>query len=218
MMDFILASASPRRVQLLEQIGFRMGQQFVQHPAAIDESRLPDECPKDYVLRMAQTKAQVVYDFLQAQAMGRDVVSPSVLPAELPPVLGADTTVVLGDRIFAKPAGKAEALETLLALSGRRHQVLSAVAICGITGAGVVDQRSLLSETWVSFKVLTQAQCEYYWATGEPQGKAGAYAIQGRAASFVTKIEGSYSGAVGLPLVETVELLGSYGVSCWDSP
>ncbi|MBV1931709.1 MAG: Maf family protein, partial [Porticoccaceae bacterium] len=75
-----------------------------------------------------------------------------------------------------------------------------------------------LSETWVSFKVLTQAQCEYYWATGEPQGKAGAYAIQGRAASFVTKIEGSYSGVVGLPLLETLELLESYGVSCWDSP
>ncbi|MBV1930766.1 MAG: Maf family protein, partial [Porticoccaceae bacterium] len=180
-MDFILASASPRRVQLLEQVGLRMGQQFAQHPAAIDESRLPDECPKDYVLRMAQTKARVVYDFLQAQATGPDIVSSSLLSTELPqglpkeppPVLGADTTVVLGERIFTKPADKAEALETLLALSGRRHQVLSAVSICGITDAGVVDQRSLLSETWVSFKVLTQAQCEYYWATGEPQGKAG---------------------------------------------
>ena len=206
MTDFILASASPRRVQLLEQVGLRMGQQFTQHPAAIDESRLPDEDPKAYVLRMAQTKAQVVHDFLQGQ-----IKRPL-------PVLGADTTVVLGERVFTKPADKAEALETLLALSGRRHQVLSAVAICGMIDAGVVEQRSLLSETWVSFKVLTQAQCESYWATGEPQGKAGGYAIQGRAASFVTKIEGSYSGAVGLPLLETLELLESYSVSCWGSP
>lgn len=221
-MDFILASASPRRVQLLEQIGLRPGQQFAQLPAAIDESRLPDECPRDYVLRMANSKARVVYDLLQAKAGKQDAVSPSLLTAEQSagplPVLGADTIVVLGQRVFTKPASKIDALETLSALSGRRHQVLSAVAICGMTRAGVVAQRSLLSETWVSFKVLTPAQCECYWATGEPLGKAGAYAIQGRAASFVTRIEGSYTGVVGLPLVETVELLESYDVSCSSNP
>lgn len=225
-MDFILASASPRRVQLLEQLGLRPGQQFAQLPAAIDESRLPDECPRDYVLRIAHSKARVVYDLLQAQAQAqageRDTVSPSLLTAGQSagplPVLGADTIVVLGERIFTKPASEVEALETLSALSGRRHQVLSAVAIRGMTRAGVVAQRSLLSETWVSFKALTPAQCECYWATGEPRGKAGAYAIQGRAASFVTRIEGSYTGVVGLPLMETVELLESYGVSCCSNP
>lgn len=201
MTDFILASASPRRVDLLKQIGMR----FVQLPAAIDESRYSQEHPQDYVLRMAGDKARHVWNLLQSEACDEEAV--------LLPVLGADTTVLLSDRIFTKPRDKAEAVDTLLALSGRRHQVLSAVAVCGSEGLQL-----LLSETWVSFKELSPAQCERYWESGEPHDKAGAYAIQGLGAVFVKSIQGSYSGVVGLPLVETVELLSRYGVTYWNTP
>jgi nucleoside triphosphate pyrophosphatase len=202
---FILASASPRRVALLEQIGM----QFIQRPAAIDESRRPGESAQDYVLRMASTKAETVNDLLHNESIDELSV--------LPPVLGADTTVVLADRIFGKPEGREEAIATLLALSGQRHQVLSAVAVTGISTSGTQGTQVLLSETWVNFRELNRAQCEQYWASGEPRDKAGAYAIQGRGAVFVESIQGSYSGVVGLPLVETVELLENYGVSYWNT-
>ena len=178
---------------------------FVQLPAAIDESRYSQEHPQDYVLRMAGDKARHVWNLLQSEACDEEAV--------LLPVLGADTTVLLSDRIFTKPRDKAEAVDTLLALSGRRHQVLSAVAVCGSEGLQL-----LLSETWVSFKELSPAQCERYWESGEPHDKAGAYAIQGLGAVFVKSIQGSYSGVVGLPLVETVELLSRYGVTYWNTP
>ncbi len=234
MVKFILASASPRRVDLLEQIGLCVDQQFTQQAAAIDESRLPGEAPKAYVLRVALAKARAIYDLRQTEAKAEPLNA--ILETALLPVLGADTTVALGERIFTKPANKTQAIETLLALSGRRHQVLSAVAICGLKADSVESKQALfnervlsesvsservlsdtvLSESWVSFKHLSQAQCEDYWATGEPEGKAGAYAIQGRAASFITRIEGSYSGVVGLPLAETVDLLARFGVFCGD--
>lgn len=202
MTDFILASASPRRVALLEQIGL----QFIQRPASIDESRWPGESVQDYVIRMASTKAETVNDLLRIESEKEDI---------LLPVLAADTTVALAERIFGKPANREEAIATLLALSGRRHQVWSAVAVCGTTVGGAKGTQTLISETWVSFRELSRDQCEHYWASGEPWEKAGAYAIQGRGAIFVESIQGSYSGVVGLPLVETVDLLENYGVSCW---
>ena len=204
--EFILASASPRRVALLEQIGM----QFIQRPAAIDESLRPGESAQHYVLRMASSKAEAVNDLLRSESTDEQGV--------LLPVLAADTTVVLVDRIFGKPGNREEAIATLLTLSGRRHQVLSAVAVCGTSVYGVQGTQALLSETWVNFRKLSRAQCEHYWASGEPCDKAGAYAIQGRGAVFVESIQGSYSGVVGLPLMETIELLENYGVSYWNTP
>ena len=199
MADFILASQSPRRVEILEQIGMR----FAQRPAAIDESRFRGEPAEDYVLRMAISKARAVWDLLQT--------------GQIPefaglPVLGADTIVVLGDKVFTQPTDQDDAISTLLALSGSCHRVLSAVALCGSKG-----EQTQLSETQVTFNALSRAQCERYWASGEPCDKAGAYAIQGLGAVFVKSIQGSYSGVVGLPITETVLLLEQYGVSCWNT-
>lgn len=171
--------------------------------ANIDESRYEYETADVYVDRMARTKARHIWarrdDF--ADAMG--------FAAGLP-VLGADTTVVLDGRIYGKPQDKSEAIETLVALSGRRHQVLTAAAVCGAAGEDAVTVR-----TDVHFKTMTRAECEAYWASGEPRGKAGAYAIQGRGAVLVDRIEGSYSGVVGLPLTEVVQLLDKYHISYW---
>ncbi len=211
MSDFILASASPRRVALLRQVDLR----FIQRPADIDESRTSGEKPRDYVLRMAIAKAEKVADLAQSEFVsdnnGKGRMDHPI------PVLGADTAVILADQIFGKPKKQSEAIDTLQALSGHRHQVLSAVAVCGTPVNGEPRTQTVLSETWVEFKVISRAQCEQYWLTGEPEDKAGAYAIQGIGAVFVTSIEGSYSGVVGLPLCESVELLANYGVSCWNA-
>ena len=200
MPDFVLASASPRRVDLLQQVGMR----FEQRVADIDESYQSDEPPRDYVFRMARTKARTVWQRLQSESGGRDILAP--------PVVGADTIVVLANRIITKPQHREDAIDTLLMLSGRCHCVLSAVAVCGSQG-----EQSLLSETQVTFNHLTAEQCARYWATGEPADKAGAYAIQGRGAVFVKSIQGSYSGVVGLPLAETLELLAKYDISYWQN-
>lgn len=200
MSDFVLASASPRRADLLIQVGMK----FVQRPAHIDEAVRDGELPRDYVLRMARTKAETVWQESSACRAGS--------ASAMPPVLGADTIVVLDQQIYTKPDSEAEAIATLLALSGRSHQVLSAVAVRGMYG-----MRDELSETTVTFNELNRAQCREYWATGEPTDKAGAYAIQGLGAVFVQSISGSYSGVVGLPLLETIELLGQYGVRCWQT-
>lgn len=189
----ILASASPRRRQLLQQIGVR----FSVLPVDIDESVRPGEASRDYVLRMAETKAR-----------GGHQRQPGALP-----VLGADTTVVLEGSIFGKPVGRADALTMLMALSGRTHSVLSAVVV-------VKDDRceSKLSETKVTFRALQQSECLDYWNTGEPADKAGAYAIQGKGAVFVEHLAGSFSGVVGLPLVETCDLLKLFGIPWWVQP
>jgi len=128
------------------------------------------------------------------------------------PVLGADTTVVLENRIFSKPADKAEAIATLRALSGRSHRVLSAIAV-------VAEDRTelRLSETTVRFRDIKEQEYERYWSTGEPRGKAGAYAIQGLGAVFVDGITGSYSGVVGLPLSQTFELFERFNIACWNA-
>ncbi|MBQ0721598.1 MAG: septum formation inhibitor Maf [Gammaproteobacteria bacterium] len=192
-MDVILASSSPRRAELLRQIGVR----FAIHPANIDESQYPGEAVEIYVQRMAREKAQTVAQ----KALANDL-----------PVLGADTTVVLDKRIFPKPADKTEAIATLRALSGRSHRVLSAIAV-------VAEDRTdfRLSETSVRFRDIKEQEYERYWSTGEAQGKAGAYAIQGLGAVFVEGITGSYSGVVGLPLMQTFELFERFNIACWNA-
>lgn len=191
--DLILASASPRRAQLLRQIGAR----FAIQPANIDENQHPGESVTLYVQRMAREKAETIAHKQLANGL---------------PVLGADTTVVLDNRIFPKPTDKTTALATLRALSGRSHRVLSAIAV---VAEGHTELR--LSETFVRFRNIEEQEYERYWSTGEPQGKAGAYAIQGLGAVFVEGITGSYSGVVGLPLMQTFELFERFNIACWNA-
>ena len=189
-----LASASPRRRELLAQIGVP----FVTLIASIDETALPGEPAERYVERLAREKALAG---LAALGDPADAV-----------VLGADTAVVLDGRILGKPADRAECLATLVALSGREHQVLTAVALAS---AQRIESRVVVSR--VRFRPLRAGEAEAYWATGEPCDKAGSYGIQGLAAVFVSQLEGSYSAVVGLPLCETAQLLGEFGIPCWQA-
>ena len=185
-----LASRSPRRQELLRQVGVR----FEVLAADVPERRAPGQNPADYALAMALAKARA------ALAAAR---APEPLP-----VLGADTDVVVDDEILGKPAGRDEALAMLARLAGRTHEVFSSVAV--VQGGRA---ETALSVTRVTFGAITPAQARGYWDTGEPADKAGAYAIQGFGAQFVREIHGSYSGVVGLPLYETLELLGRFGVA-----
>lgn len=189
--DFVLASASPRRAELLRQIGCR----FLVAPVDVDEAVIPAEPAVDYVRRIALQKARA--GLLASPLSGV-------------PVLAADTAVVVGRDIFGKPADREQALAMLGRLSGTTHRVLSAVAM-------VADNRELLrcSETQVTFRPLSAEECERYWQTGEPADKAGAYAIQGLGGVFVTAIQGSYSSVVGLPLAETCQLLQAFDIVWW---
>jgi septum formation protein len=179
-----LASASPRRSQLLQQVGIA----HEVRPVAIDETPHAGEAPAAYVLRLAEEKARALWE--------------AIPRAERRPVLAADTTVALEGAILGKPAGLAEAREMLTRLSGRTHEVHTAVAVLH---AGEVAARVNTSE--VSFRDLSGAEIDWYWGTGEPADKAGGYAVQGQAAIFIRHIAGSYSGVMGLPLYETWELL-----------
>ncbi len=181
-----LASASPRRRELLQQI--QVSCEVL--PVDLDESRFPDEEPEQYVQRLAQQKAAAGF---------------ALQP--LRPALGSDTIVVIDNEVLGKPADRQHAVEMLSKLSGRRHRVMTAVAVCGES-----KQSCLLSISEVCFCELSTAQIEAYWQTGEPQDKAGAYGIQGLAAQFIVAISGSYSGIMGLPLYETATLLRQYGV------
>jgi septum formation protein len=186
-----LASVSPRRRELLTQIG-------VPHlvtGAHIDESVHPGERPHDYVQRMARTKAQTVWE--------QDLSLP---------VLGADTTVVLDGKVFGKPADRADALRMLGLLSGRTHDVLTAIALASKEGLAI-----RVSVSAVRFRMLAADEIAAYWETGEPRDKAGAYAIQGLGAVFIESLTGSFSGVMGLPLFETSELLRAAGVPCWGT-
>ncbi|RRJ83709.1 Maf family protein [Aestuariirhabdus litorea] len=187
-----LASNSPRRRELLRQIGVS----FESLSVEIDETPLAGEVPEDYVVRMAQEK-------VRAALSERPHASPL-------PVLCADTTVVLGDRILGKPACREEAVSMLLALSGREHRVLTAVAI---SDGGSVQTRLIATRVW--FGAVTESLAQRYWDSGEAADKAGSYGIQGKGALFVQRIEGSYSAVVGLPLAETAELLAQFGVPYW---
>jgi septum formation protein len=198
--DFIwLASQSPRRRQLLEQIGVRY--QLLLADASEDvealEAERRGEAPEDYVRRVTVAKLAAAQRRIAARALPRV------------PILCADTTVVRGRAILGKPRDAADATAMLERLSGRTHRVLSAVAV----GAGR-DRRakSALSVSRVRFAVLDRAWIARYVASGEPFGKAGAYAIQGAIAAHVERIEGSYSGIMGLPLYETAQLLAKAGV------
>lgn len=183
-----LASASPRRRQLLEQLGLRCAVV----PADVDENLHAGEDPRAYVLRLARLKAATA-----AERLGGPPV----------PVLGADTAVVLEGTVLGKPHTQAEGLVMLARLSGRRHQVLSAVALWS---AGRLT--SAVSESRVNFRTIPVDEARAYWDSGEPADKAGGYAIQGRGAVFVERLEGSYSGVMGLPLFETADLLQKAGV------
>ena len=183
-----LASASPRRRELLEQIGVP----YTVSAADIDEAVQPGEPPADYVLRVACAKARAVR--LRGTAL---------------PVLAADTTVVVDGLICAKPRDRADGIAMLGMLSGRTHQVLTAVALAAASGVSF-----RLSASEVRLRALSAAECAAYWDTGEPRDKAGGYAIQGRGALFIEHLSGSYSGVMGLPLFETGELLTAAGVPC----
>ena len=183
--QIILASQSPRRLDLLRQIGIEP--RVV--PADIDETVLPAESPRDYVLRMARVKAAAV----------AGEVDDSTL------ILAADTAVVLDGQIFGKPASEQAAAAMLNALSGRMHHVLSAVALQ--QGERVVTR---MSDSAVTFRELAKGEIQRYWESGEPRDKAGGYGIQGLGAMFIEKIHGSYSGIMGLPLHETAELLAAF--------
>jgi septum formation protein len=189
-----LASRSPRRRELLSQIGVRyhllLFRARPEAPPDVDETMLPGEAPDAYVERIARAKAEAGWKLLRLRNL------------PLAPVLSADTTVALDGRIFAKPADRKEAADMLQALSGQRHEVLTAVAL-----KRDEDLFSSLSRSEVQFKKLTAEEIAQYVATGEGDDKAGAYAIQGRAARFIVELHGSYSGVMGLPLYETAQLL-----------
>lgn len=186
-----LASQSPRRRELLQQIGIK----FRVLVPDVNETPLPREVPADYVERIARIKAEVTWMRVVERRMKRH------------PVLAADTAVILGRRILGKPQSDAEATSMLQALSGRTHQVISAVAM---VHEGKI--KLLRSESAVTFRRLAPGEISQYVLSGEPQDKAGAYAIQGLAAAFISRIDGSYSGVMGLPLFETARLLKSFGV------
>ncbi|SDS88990.1 septum formation protein [Halopseudomonas xinjiangensis] len=186
-----LASASPRRKALLEQIGVPV----TVMPCDIDETVQAGEEASVYVERMAREKAEAACSRVSDQV-----------------VVAADTVVVCGDRVLGKPADREQALATLRLLSGNQHRVMTAVAVR-------LGQRHRLIrvDTRVHFRTLGEAEMSAYWDTGEPADKAGSYAIQGRGAVFVERIDGSYSAVVGLPLMETAAVLAGFGVSCWQS-
>lgn len=189
-----LASASPRRRELLEQLG--VSYQLLIAP--VDESRRVGETPALYVTRIALEKARA---------------GCSARPAgDMRPVLGADTAVVVGGGVLGKPRDRDDALSMLRRLSGKTHHVYTSVAL-----ANGERETARLSLSEVSFRALSEQECTRYWESGEPADKAGAYAIQGRAAMFITRLEGSYSGVMGLPLFETAELLRDYGVPLWTT-
>jgi septum formation protein len=195
-LDFVyLASGSPRRRELLQQIGVS----FRVVGTAVDEAVQSAETAPTYVLRLAAAKAEAGW------VTSRD--------GNHVPVLAADTAVVLDGRILGKPADGQDAEHMLGQLSGRTHEVLTAIALR--TAEGV---QSRISRSEVTFRRIGAAEAQRYWDTGEPRDKAGAYAIQGRAAIFIADLRGSYSGVMGLPLFETAELLSRVGMDPLGNP
>lgn len=188
-LQLYLASSSPRRAQLLEQISVRY--EIVKPD--IFEGKLDGERADKMVLRLAIDKAR----------KGKSMTSAQI------PVLGADTTVILRDRVLGKPNSRDEAMKMLSMLSGETHRVVTAVAICG--GERL---QTAVSETFVRFRNLTEEEQSNYCDTGEPFDKAGGYGIQGLGAVLIESIKGSYSGVVGLPLMETSRLLSTFNINC----
>ena len=203
MTDFIyLASQSPRRKQLLEQWGVRC--ELLLPDAGEDaealEVVLPGEAPVAYVKRVTHLKLVASLERLKRRGL------------PLAPVLCADTTVALGRRILGKPADPAQARAMLADLAGQTHRVLTAVAVGKLAKRGMAREWAALSASKVRFGSISAAQIRRYVESGEPMGKAGAYAIQGKAALWTSQINGSYSGIMGLPAYETAQVLGAAGV------
>ncbi|WP_454565984.1 Maf family protein [Pseudomonas sp. AIG] len=194
MKPLYLASGSPRRRELLTQIGVA----FSAISADIDETPLPEESPPAYVERLARGKAEA----------GRR----AVVFAQPFCVLGADTAVVLDGKILGKPVDEADACAMLMMLSGKEHEVLTAIAVLEGERCESRVVRSL-----VRFRPISGEEAGAYWASGEPRDKAGGYGIQGLGAVFVAGLNGSYSAVVGLPVCETAELLGHFGIPCWQN-
>ncbi|KGK84321.1 Maf-like protein [Pseudomonas stutzeri] len=192
MSSLYLASASPRRRELLQQIGVP----FSLLAVSVDETPLPDEAAEDYVRRVALDKARAGL---------------AVLPDANACVLAADTSVVLDQRILGKPADRADGLAMLAALSGRSHRVLTAIVLANRCACEV-----RLVDSEVEFRSIDASEAQAYWDSGEPRDKAGGYAIQGWGAVFVSQLHGSYSAVVGLPLCETAQLLDRFGLPRWS--
>lgn len=188
-LSLILASQSPRRKELLKQVGY----QFTCKPANINECIRENEQANDYVKRLAIEKADTIYQSLTVTEKPRTLV------------LGSDTSVVYNNIILGKPQNITECISQLSMLSGQTHQVLTAIAVVGKSGVSAE-----VVTTNVSFKLLTEDEIMSYWETGEPKDKAGSYGIQGIAGQFVSSISGSYSAVVGLPLFETTQLLSTF--------
>ena len=195
-----LASQSPRRRALIEQLGIHYQTLNVE----VDESPRFGEAPADFVTRLAKEKACVGWQMVAEQSI---------------PVVGADTCIVLDQEIIGKPKNREQGIRLLSRYSGRAHQVITGVAMVG-PDAGKQDadmvQHVRVNTSTVTFRTITDDECERYWQTGEPMGKAGGYAIQGKAAVFIEKLEGSYSGVMGLPLFEFAELISMFGIQIFD--
>jgi septum formation protein len=188
-----LASRSPRRSELLARLGLDFGVLDIDIP----EQRQPGEAPDDYGRRVAREKA------------GAGLLRVMTVPGAV--VLGADTEVVLDDEVFGKPSDDADAAAMLRRLSGRTHRVVTAVSLVSAS-----RELQAVSISEVTFAPLSDAEIAAYVATGEPRGKAGGYAIQGRAQAFIAHLSGSYSGVMGLPLHETAAMLRAFGLPMWS--
>ncbi|GAA6172421.1 Maf family protein [Colwellia sp. KU-HH00111] len=196
MKQLILASQSPRRKDLLTQLGY----QFTAQSPDIDETLADNESAKHYVLRLAQQKAQTIYSTLTPSQQAQAVV------------LGSDTSVVIAGEVLGKPQNEADCIQMLMRLENKQHQVMTAIAAVCQDHLNKTELVSKLVVTQVNFKALTHDEIKRYWQTGEPCDKAGSYAIQGIGGQFVTTIKGSYSAVVGLPLYETAQLLEQFGL------
>ena len=187
--NLILASGSPRRKLLLEQLGIIFGVE----PSDVDESLVTGEAPEMYVTRLSEKKAQTVAGKYNSEAV----------------ILAADTTVVLHGNIMGKPESKEHGLKMLNELSETRHDVLTGVSICSGSRTETFCVR-----TEVTFRHLGEKEIAWYWETGEPHDKAGSYGLQGAGAAFVETLTGSYSNVIGLPLSETVLMLRDFSIEC----
>lgn len=197
MKNLVLASASPRRRELLAQLGYR----FTVSAVDIDETPLADELPVDYLPRMSKAKAAAA-----GEAIVRSLREPAL-------ILAADTSVIREQNILGKPENWLHFEEMMQFLSGQWHEVMTSIALLDVsTGKLGTDIEEQTIVTRVKFRKLSSAQIRAYWATNEPSDKAGGYGIQGRAAVFVERIEGSYSNVVGLPLAETEQMLCKHGL------
>ena len=201
--DLYLASQSPRRALLLEQLSV----DFIVLAVDIDESQTTLEPPNDYVLRMATRKAQ----------QGFRCLDESNAQAAYTTVLAADTVAVFNRQILGKPKNATDAKQMLSMLSGHSHEVLTAIYLAQRQRDGGLQQESRISKTSVTFRPITEQEIEWYWQTGEPKDKAGGYGIQGKAAQFISHISGSNSGVMGLPLFEMSELMTRFGFALSSS-